>query len=271
MAHLTLCSLASGSTGNCTLVSSPSTRILVDAGISLRRIREGLAAFGLEPGDLHGVCVTHEHSDHIQALPALHRKHGVPLFGNAGTVEGLSRKRDFAELHWNIFSTAQDFPVGDLRVRPFSVPHDGMDPVGYVVEAHGCRVGMATDIGLETHAIRDALRGCAALVLETNHDPYMLERSERPWSLKQRITGRQGHLSNDQAARLLEQVAGPELRRVYLAHLSQDCNSWGLAHAAIHRVLERMGRLDVEIEATFPDRPSSVWCSAGIDQAANTK
>jgi phosphoribosyl 1,2-cyclic phosphodiesterase len=261
MSFLSLCSLASGSSGNCTLVSTGQTHVLIDAGISLKRIATALEPLGLKPGDVQGVCVTHEHSDHIQALPLLHRKHGVPLYGNAGTIESLSRKAELRDLHWNIFSNGQVFSIGDITLRAYSVPHDGMDPVGYVIEAHGAKIGMATDIGLPTHVIRDALRGCHALVLETNHDVYMLEQSERPWSLKQRIAGRQGHLSNDQAAKLLAEIAGPELKRVYLAHLSQDCNQPGLAAGCIRRCLEQLGRSDIEIEHTYPDKPSAVWSS----------
>lgn len=259
MPNLTLCSLASGSTGNCTLLASDTTRILIDAGISARRIEQALSGLGLSAADLQGICVTHEHSDHIQALPLLQRKYGIPLFANAGTVQSMAQKPKFAGMQWHIFSNGQPFTVGDFVIEPYSIPHDAYDPVGYIVQWHHIRIGFATDIGLPTHLIKQRLKGCHALLLETNHDHELLQEADRPWSLKQRIAGRQGHLSNQQAADLLVEVAGPELQCVYLAHLSAECNHPHLALSTLKRALQHAGRGDIDLQMTFPNAPSACW------------
>jgi phosphoribosyl 1,2-cyclic phosphodiesterase len=259
MSHLTLCNFASGSTGNCTLLATDTTRVLIDAGISAKRISVHLEERGLGFEDLDGICVTHEHSDHIQALPLLNQKHGVPLYGNAGTIQSLAHKSKFKDLKWRVFTNGQPFEIGDLTFHPFSVPHDAYDPVSYVVTAGEIRIGFATDIGLATRLVKHQLKGCHALILETNHDRIMLEESERPWSLKQRIGGRQGHLSNEEAAEMLKEIAGPELQQIYLAHMSADCNQWALAESLIRLTLKEMNLTQVKICMTHPDKPAELW------------
>jgi phosphoribosyl 1,2-cyclic phosphodiesterase len=259
MSRVTLCNFASGSTGNCTFLATETTRILVDAGISARRIQGHLQDMGLQIRDLDGVCVTHEHGDHIAALPQLNGRYGVPLYGNAGTIQSLAHKSKFQDVKWKVFTNGQPFAIGDIMVKPYSIPHDAYDPVGFVMDAHGFRVGFATDIGLPTRLIRHQLQGCHVLVLETNHDRILLDESDRPWSLKQRISGRQGHLSNEEAADLLREVAGPELQRVYLAHISEGCNQLALAESCIRMTLQDMDRTDVEVHATYAKTVSEVW------------
>lgn len=214
MPSITLCSLASGSTGNCTYLATDHTRVLIDAGVSARRIDMALGRLNTSLAEVHGICVTHEHSDHVSALPVVQRKHGTLLYANAGTVQAIAAKPKFSDLKWNVFTNGHPFEVGDLLFEPYSIPHDAYDPVGFTVRWGGVKIGFATDIGLPTHLIAHQLRGCHVLVLETNHDHLMLQEANRPWSLKQRIAGRQGHLSNDQAVKLLLDVIGPELNRV---------------------------------------------------------
>lgn len=266
MPRITLCNFASGSTGNCTLLATENTRVLIDAGISAKRIRTHLLELGMDLDQLDGVCVTHEHSDHIQALPLLSRKYGVPLYGNAGTIESLAHKKKFEDLSWKVFTNGQDFEIGDFNFHPFSIPHDAYDPVSFVVSAGEYRVGFATDIGLATRLVRHELKGCHVLILETNHDRLLLEESGRPWSLKQRISGRQGHLSNEEAAELLREIAGPELQQVYLAHLSRDCNQLALAESCIRLTLKSMQLEHVRVCMTYPNQPAEHWHSgAGLD------
>lgn len=260
MPGVTLCNLASGSSGNCSYLATDSTRILLDAGISARRIKLHLQELGVELNQLDGICVTHEHSDHVQALPILNQKHGVPLYGNAGTVQSLAHKPKFASLNWKIFSNGQPFEIGDMQFQPFSIPHDAYDPVNFVVTVQGYRIGFATDIGLATRLIRHELKGCHVLVLETNHDRILLDESDRPWSLKQRISGRQGHLSNEEAADLLREIAGPELQQIFLAHMSQDCNQEALAESCIRLTLKDLKLEQVKICMTYPKQPSETWC-----------
>jgi phosphoribosyl 1,2-cyclic phosphodiesterase len=233
--------------------------VLVDAGISARRIRQHLNELGLDLEDLDGICITHEHGDHIKALPQLGRKYGIPVYANADTASYIAGKPKYDGLTWKIFTTGHDFSIGPIQFHPFTIPHDAMDPVGYVVEHEGFRIGFATDIGLATRLVKGHLTGCHVLLLETNHDRLLLEDAQRPWSTKQRIAGRQGHLSNEEACDLLRAVIGPELQQIYLGHISQDCNQPELAESTVRMTLKELSREDVKITLTYADRPASSW------------
>ena len=257
-----VCILGSGSSGNATLVGSDSTHILIDAGLSARELDRRLKELQLSASSLAGICVSHEHSDHTAGLRVLNLRHGVRLFGNAGTIEALNANDNTKGLQWQVFSTGMPFTVGDLQVEPFSVPHDAYDPVGFVVACGASRVGIVTDIGVPTSLVRERLRTCHAVVLESNHDETMLKDAERPWYLKQRIMGRQGHLSNERAASMLAEIATPDLSHVFLAHLSEQCNSEELAVATMRKRLDQAGHSHVKVCPTYPDRISEVWVHA---------
>jgi phosphoribosyl 1,2-cyclic phosphodiesterase len=256
---LRVCVLASGSTGNSVYVSSGAHAILIDAGISARALGGRLADIGVDPASLDGICISHEHDDHVRALRVFHRRHRVPLYGNAGTIEAIRRNPAWRELPWQVFTTGSPFTVGDLRIETFLVPHDAYEPVGFVVSRGGRRIGIATDLGTPTHLIRERLRDCRLLVVEANHDDRMLEEAPRPWQLKQRIRGRQGHLSNERAAGMVAEIAGPNLERVVLAHLSRDCNREHLALRAVEAGLAGCGHCHVQVSVASPDRVSEVW------------
>ncbi|MDD4735572.1 MAG: MBL fold metallo-hydrolase [Kiritimatiellae bacterium] len=254
-----LCVLASGSSGNCVLASTDETTLLIDAGLSGRETARRLAAAGVDPERISGICVTHEHIDHTRGVAVMNQRHRIPLYANSGTVDGYLRMPNSRELPWNVFTTGTAFAIGDISVEPFSVPHDAYDPVGYVLSAGRTRVGVVTDMGMPTHLIREKLRDCDALVLESNHDELMLKQSARPWSLKSRISGRHGHLSNRLAAELLAELGGARLRRVYLAHISRDCNRHELALAETRGSLHVAGHRHVEVVCAYPDRISEIW------------
>ena len=256
---LKACILGSGSAGNCTVVGSETTTLLIDAGLSAKRIVTRLTEAGWSTASVQGICISHEHHDHVSGLRVLHRRHGFPVYANAGTVDALSRVPDLATLPWTLFSTGHPFVVGDLTVEPFSVPHDAYDPVGFIVSDGAARLGVVTDMGMATSLIRERLRRCHAVVIEANHDEQLLQAAPRPWSLKQRIRGRQGHLSNQAAAALLADIAGPDLRHVFLAHLSEDCNRHDLALADAQGALARQGHNHVKVTLAYPDRISEVW------------
>lgn len=257
-----VCVLASGSSGNCTYVSADGVSLLIDAGISGKETERRLKEIGADPAALQAICISHEHSDHTAGLGVLYRRHGIPLFANSGTVSGIGRQKGLDGLPWNIFTTGQPFRVGTLEIEPFSVPHDAWDPVGFVIRSSSASIGVVTDMGTATNLIRERLKACDVLVLEANHDENMLHNAQRPWSLKQRISGRQGHLSNRQAAAIIEEVAGPRLQRIFLAHLSSDCNEPWLAEREIRDTVGRTGHTHIQISCTFPDRVSAVWQTA---------
>ncbi len=255
---LKVCVLSSGSSGNCTYVGSESVGVLIDAGLSCKETMSRLGSIGVDLNGISAICLSHEHDDHKSSLGALYRRTGVALYANSGTIESVERDVKFKGLPWNVFTTGSPFEVGDIRIEPFSVPHDSYDPVGFVFCSGGSRIGVVTDMGMATELVRERLKGCRAVVIEANHDSEMLKNSERPWSLKQRIAGRQGHFSNENAGALLTEIAGPELSVVFLAHLSSDCNTPEVAEKKVREALNACGRSDVIIKLTYQSRLSDV-------------
>lgn len=257
-----LCVLGSGSSGNCSFIGTERTGLLVDAGLSARETEKRLAQIGVPMSAIQAICISHEHKDHTAGIAVLHKKFGMALYANSPTMEGISLDPKTAGLPWNLFSNGQSFRVGDLDIAPFTVPHDAQDPVGFVICAGPVKVGIATDMGVPTTLIRERLRGCRLLVLESNHDEAMLHQAQRPYYLKQRILGRQGHLSNTRAAELLCEVAGPELQQVFLAHISRECNCHDLAMTTMRRHLDQAGLQHVKVALTHAGQVSELWSCA---------
>lgn len=248
-ARLTI--LGSGSGGNCAYLETPETRLLIDAGLTARQIRQRLAAIARTPENLTAILITHEHNDHIQGLATLAGKLGVPVYCNRATQDALVWQLE-TKLDYRIFATGAGFSVGDVEVESFSVPHDAADPVGFLLHTAAGTIGFATDLGHVTRLVIERARQANVLVLETNHDVKMLQDCQtRPWSLKQRILGRHGHLSNDAAAQALEEIVTAELRHLYLAHLSRDCNRPELAQRVVGERLERLGARHVAVQLTW--------------------
>jgi len=242
-----LTTLASGSAGNCALVETEKCRVLIDGGLSTRQIALRLAQVGVELAQLDGILITHEHSDHIAGLEVLCKRHQLPIYANALTAEALGA-REGAKRDWRIFQSGAAFTIGDLEVQTFSIPHDAVDPVGFVLNHAGVSLGFATDLGFATRLVMERLRNVHTLVIETNHDEKMLrEDQRRPWSLKQRIMSRHGHLSNEAAARILRDLLHDGMRRVVLGHLSRDCNSPELATGTITGALVEAGASHVDV------------------------
>ena len=237
--------LASGSRGNCALVASSSTRILVDAGLSGRETFKRLRALGERTEEISAILITHEHSDHVAGLQRLATKLNVPVFLTAPTHHAWSRavrdnddKGALPELPKSEhFSAGRGFRVGDIDVMPFTIPHDAIDPVGFTFRAEGVKVGFATDLGYMPVSVRDHLRGCSVLVIESNHDLEKLRSGPYPWSVKQRVMSRVGHLSNDALAEFFTNDYDGAAEYLVLAHLSEENNHPEIARAAAEQAL----------------------------------
>jgi phosphoribosyl 1,2-cyclic phosphodiesterase len=238
--------LGSGSSGNATVLEARGTRLLVDAGLSARQLCQRLESLAIEPDSLDGILLTHEHSDHTRGLEVFLRHRRVPVYATALTRETLST-RCGARVEWRVFQRGQEFMIGGISVNTFSVPHDAVDPVGFVCGANGSKVGLATDFGHVTTLVREELKGVRALFVEANYDQGLLDSdTKRPWPIKQRISSRHGHLSNAQTAELIEGLIAHGLETVILGHLSQDCNCPELA-AAVMRAAHPSGQIDVHV------------------------
>ncbi len=253
-----VCVLASGSSGNCIYVGAGESHILVDAGISCKEADRRLAEAGIDPEAIQAVCITHEHADHISAIGVMQRKRNVALYANSATIEAINAVGKLAGLKWNVFEAGQAFEIGGLTVEPFSVPHDAYDPVGFCMSDGSSRIGIVTDMGMVTGLVREKLRDCGVIIIESNHDSEMLKASGRPWSLKQRIGGRHGHMSNSQACELLGEIASPALKAVYLAHISSDCNERDKAMQRARSALDSRGCSTVSVEVTYASQATGV-------------
>ncbi len=235
--------LGSGSRGNATLVSSGETHILVDAGFSRRETRRRLAQSELAPADLSAIVLTHEHGDHARGAGVLARADGIPLWMTGGTLEASRQFLRGAEVVHRL-RPGRETGIGSLRILPFATLHDAADPVAVVAEdsATGLRLGIATDLGRSTAQARHFLQDCDGLVVEANHDEYMLwGEAAYPAAVKNRIASSCGHLSNQAAAALLDEIWSPRLSAVVLAHLSEEANTRARAERAVEGPLRRRG------------------------------
>ena len=227
-------SLGSGSRGNATLVEAGATRGLLDCGFSCAETEKRLTRLGLDAQQVDAILVTHEHSDHISGVARFSRRFGIPVWMTAGT-EAVHRGGEVAA--WHCFSSHQPFRIGDLEIAPYPVPHDAREPCQFVFSDGAVRLGVLTDAGSITAHMVQALDGLDALILECNHDPELLARGPYPARLQQRVGGRYGHLSNQQAADLLGQIVTSRLQHLVAAHLSEKNNRVDLARAALAQVL----------------------------------
>ncbi|MFQ5689865.1 MAG: MBL fold metallo-hydrolase [Gemmatimonadota bacterium] len=245
-------SLGSGSRGNAFLIEAGPTRLLVDAGFSGASLARRLDALDVPPESVRAVVVTHEHRDHTAGIGVAARRWGWRLYMTRGTA-GASRTLLAGSETVCEMVGDRPFPIGELEVFPFGTCHDAAEPVAVSVleRRTGCRVGVATDLGRATTPVRFGLQGCHFLILEANHDERLLRDGPYPWSIKQRIGGSRGHLSNRLAGELAAELCGPQLGGVLLAHLSRECNDPALAEAT---VAERLGRVGYEGQLATADQ-----------------
>lgn len=253
--------LGSGSSGNSAVVCYGETRILVDAGLSARQLKVRLEEIGVDPDSLTAIVLTHEHGDHVQGLEVFCRKRPLPVYATVHTSHIVQQdKIKKAQISWRKFEAGSCFTVGDIEIDSFNVPHDAVDPVGFVFRSPGGSLGILSDVGHVTRLIIERLKGVDSLFVESNYDDIMLQNDEkRPWSLKQRISNRHGHLSNKQTAELLKEVATADLNRVILGHLSSDCNTAEKALEFARGALGEIGLTDVEVECAERKSPTPLY------------
>lgn len=256
--------LGSGSSGNSIVIHTERDALLIDAGFSARELRRRMASKGIDETMVRAVLVTHEHSDHVCGLRVTAKQLGLPIYANRGTAEVL-RNRDDKLGSLTIFASGSSFAIGEFTIEPFTIPHDAYDPVAFVVKHGPVKVGIATDLGHVNELVSYQLRECDALVVESNHDLGMLRNSDRKWSLKQRILGRHGHLSNEDGLELLRKVMHIKTRHVVLAHASRECNDYGLVEQGLRRCLAELGREDIAWQiATQDEGAQTIWVSHNL-------
>lgn len=231
-----LCSIASGSSGNCVYVGSDTTHLLIDAGISGRRVEAGVKELGLKMNEIDGIFVTHEHADHINGLGVIARKYGIPIYATKGTIEAIKHSSAVGVIEEDLFQTIrpdEKYIVKDMALYPIHTSHDAADPVAYRV-SHGTQsAGIITDLGCYTDYTVECLRKLDILYLEANHDVHMLQAGPYPYYLKQRILGERGHLSNETAGKLLTRLLHDDMQAIVLGHLSKENNLPELAYESV--------------------------------------
>lgn len=245
------CALSSGSKGNSIYIESDHTRVLVDIGLSALQIRKRLESIGVNPADLDAIVLTHAHRDHVQGAGVFSRQFNTPIYGHPETLQSIAHyfKKKEPRIPWN-----GPFEIGDLHFSPFRVSHDAFPTVGYRIEQGTTSLAICTDLGHVTREVTENLVNVQALVIESNHDPNMLMNGPYPWDLKERIASRVGHLSNHDTGLLLKNILGLRLKKICLAHLSDENNT---PQTALETVLEYIGESQREMVSVLEQRTIS--------------
>lgn len=256
--------IASGSSGNCIYVGDDDTHVLIDTGISKKKVEEGLRRLDLSLNDINAILVTHEHSDHISGLGVVERKCEIPIYATWGTIQGI-KNTNLGRMPEDIYNTIEcdrEFSIGSLKVRPVATSHDALCPCGYRVESENKAFGLVTDLGFYDDYIVDSFTGVNCIVLEANHDIRMLETGPYPYTLKQRILGDRGHLSNESAGHLIDRLLGDRMQEILLGHLSKENNYPDLAYETVRTEIDLSESCfhsrDFKISVAGRDEPSHI-------------
>ncbi|NJM37816.1 MAG: MBL fold metallo-hydrolase [Akkermansiaceae bacterium] len=249
--------LGSGSGGNAAVVECGEMRLMIDAGLSAKQLSLRLKHVGIEPASLNGILLTHEHGDHVKGLKVFLKQHPTPVFTTPATAR-VVREAGIEGGAWKFFEAGQTFAVGEIAIETFAIQHDAVDPVGFVVGHDSRRLGFLSDAGFVTRSMTERLRKLDGIFVEANYDEELLGNdTKRPWSIKQRISSRHGHLSNDQVTDLIKDISHPNLQRVVLGHLSSDCNTPETILSKLRRCLGELNHHHVELHCAGQDEPSS--------------
>ena len=228
------CSLYSGSSGNSLFVESENTKLLVDAGVSSKKIETALTNLEIDPSSINGILITHEHSDHVQGLGTFAKKFNLPVYVNQKTLDAMPNQKDkISEKNIKIIKNEEKFEIGDLKIKPFSIPHDAANPCGFNIIHDNKKISIATDIGHMTNGIIKNLEDSIFIMLEANYDPEVLKFSKYPYILKSRIAGPTGHLPNEMAGKTIAHLLNSGLQQALLGHLSKESNFPELAYKTV--------------------------------------
>ena len=257
--------IASGSSGNCIYIGSDDTHILIDAGISRKKIEEGLNSIDVSLKDIDAVFVTHEHIDHIKGLGVMSRKDGIPIYSTDGTINGIKAATSLGNIdsdYYHIIEADTDIHLKDMTIHSFSVSHDANEPVAYSVYCDNNKASVITDLGYYDDYIIDNLENSDMMLVEANHDINMLQIGSYPYYLKQRILGNKGHLSNDSSARLINSLLNDNIKGIYLGHLSKENNYDKLAYETVKLEIDLSDNeyksKDFHIEVAKRSEPSAL-------------
>lgn len=228
------CSLYSGSSGNSLFVESENTKLLIDAGVSCKKIENALNDINIDPSSLDGILITHEHIDHVQSLGTISKKYDLPVYVNQQTLDAMPKQKDkISEKNIKLFKISDKFEIGDLSINPFSIPHDAANPCGFNILNQNKKISIATDIGHMTNDILKNLEESLFIMLESNYDPEVLRCSSYPFHLKSRIAGPTGHLPNEMAGKTISHLLKSGLKNAMLGHLSKESNFPELAYQTV--------------------------------------
>jgi len=249
----TFCPLASGSKGNSIYINLCNKKLLIDVGLSFRALSKRLGEINVDVGEINAILITHEHGDHTRGLEMLTKKLSIPVFANSETakavLQGIQNRPRF-----KIFSTGETFEYEEIDIHPFSIQHDTLDPVAFILKAANIKIGICTDLGFVTTLVKTQLKECNYLYIEANHEPSMVYACPRSLFYKQRVLGRQGHLSNEACALLLQEIDHLGLKHVYLAHLSSECNC---PEVALKKIQKHVAR-DIPISIAYQNKVSPI-------------
>ena len=261
--EIKFCSLSSGSSGNCQYIETNNTRILVDGGFSGKRMEALLSSIGVCPSTLDGILVTHEHIDHVKGVGVFSRRYDLPIYANCNTWVGMEKIiGKIQEKNIKVFTSEEYLDIKDITVYPINIFHDALEPVGYIFYYNKIKISIITDTGWVNDNMKSKIKGSNLYLMESNHDINMLKEGSYPWPLKQRILSTKGHLSNDDAGRVLGEVIGGNGEIILLGHLSQDNNTPDLAHKTVRNLLLDKGintDKDITLNLTYRDKVTNIY------------